>query len=95
MNRPGPGLAALERLCARIEADPASGEALLLYGFLKSLQMEQRGAVFALARLRLLDAEARAEVYAVMELYARQAHRDPAWQALVERMDALVAASAR
>lgn len=85
-----PGLEALERACRRIEAAPESGAALLLYGLLKTMQMEPRGSPFALTRLRLLDADTRTLVYELMELHARQANRLPRWQALVRRMDEVV-----
>ena len=85
-----PDLAPLERICERIEAAPQSGVSLLLYGLLKSMQMEQRGCLFALTRLRMLDADTRALVYALMELHAQQANHSPEWMALVERMDEVV-----
>jgi hypothetical protein len=85
-----PDLAPLERICERIEAAPEGGVSLLLYGLLKSMQMEERGCLFALARLRMLDADTRALVYALMELHAQQANRMPEWAALVERMDEAV-----
>lgn len=89
-----PDLSPLERICARIEAAPESGVALLLYGMLKGMQAEQRGSLFALTRLRMLDAETRAEVYALMELYAQQANRSPRWLELVARMDDVVGGGA-
>lgn len=85
-----PDLAPLEHVCDRIEAAPESGVSLLLYGLLKSMQMEQRGCLFALTRLRMLDADTRTLVYALMELHAQQANRLPRWVALVERMDEVV-----
>lgn len=87
-------LTPLERICARIEAGPESGEGLLLYGLLKGMQMEQRGGLFALARLRMLEAETRVEVYALMELYAQFANRAPRWMAWVEKMDEVVGGTA-
>lgn len=87
-------LAALERACALIERAPQSGVALLLYGLLKTMETEQRGSPFALTRLRMIDEETRALVYALMESYARQANRSPRWQALVQRMDEVIAQGA-
>lgn len=85
-----PDLEPLARICERIEAAPESGVALLLYGLLKSMQIEERGCPFALTRLRMLDADMRALVYALMELHAQQINRSPQWLAMVERMDAVV-----
>jgi DNA polymerase III psi subunit len=85
-----PDLAPLEQVCERIEAAPESGVSLLLYGLLKSMQVEERGCPFALTRLRMLDADTRTLVYALMELHAQQANRSPEWVALVERMDEVV-----
>lgn len=83
-------LTPLERVCARIEAAPESGAALLLYGLLKGMQIEQRGSPFALTRLRMLDAETRADVYALLELFALQANRSPQWAVALARMDEAV-----
>ncbi|MEJ2632386.1 MAG: hypothetical protein P8014_10725 [Acidihalobacter sp.] len=85
-----PDLAPLENICERIEAAPEGGVSLLLYGLLKSMQMEERGCLFALVRLRMLDADTRALVYALMELHAQQANLLPEWAALVERTDEVV-----
>ena len=83
-------LTPLESVCKHIEAAPQSGVSLLLYGLLKSMQVEERGCPFALTRLRMLDADTRTLVYALMELHAQQANRSPGWMALVERMDEVV-----
>jgi DNA polymerase III psi subunit len=85
-----PDLKPLESVCERIEAAPESGVSLLLYGLLKSMQIEERGCPFALTRLRMLDADTRTLVYALMELHAQQANHSPEWMALVERMDEVV-----
>ncbi|APZ42762.1 hypothetical protein [Acidihalobacter ferrooxydans] len=88
-------LAPLRRVCARIEAAPTSGIGLMLYGLLKGMQVEQRGSPFALTRLRMLEADVRADVYALMELFAQQANHAPEWMAMLARMDELVGAEAR
>ena len=82
--------APLERIVGLVEAAPQRGVPLILYGLVKAMTLDERGCVFALSRLRDLDAATREQVYALMELYVAGGHRDPRWQAAVARLDAAV-----
>lgn len=80
----------LEDIAALIETAPQRGVPLILYGLVKAMTLDERGCVFALSRLRELDAPTRERVYALMELYVAGGNRDPRWLATVARLDAAV-----
>ena len=78
---------ALEQVTRQVEANPERSSALILYGLVKSMDMEERGCVFALARLKELDAETRQLVYELMEFMAEGGTGGADWRAAVARMD--------
>lgn len=81
-----------ERIVARIESEPRSGSALLLYGLLRSVLASGERALLALGQLRRLSPADRALVYELLEAYASEGLTDPAWEAALGRLDRLMQA---
>lgn len=86
-----PDFSAMERLVERVESAPERAAPLILYGLVKAMSLDARGCVFALSRLRELDAEHRQLAYALMELYVAGGNRQPRWAEAIARLDAAVA----
>ena len=78
---------ALEAVTQIIEAEPRSGQALLLYALVKTLSTET-GHAYTLNKLREIDPENRQLCYTLMELMAREYNQSADWQVAVARMDA-------
>ena len=82
----------LEQVTAQIAEAPHSAEALTLYALVSTLEFEQAGYVFKLAKLRDLSAQQRQLAYGLIELMADGNNTGPDWESFKERMDALVRA---
>ncbi len=80
----------LERLVARVEADPQGGDGLLLYALASTLRMENSGYLYLLRKLRDLSPEGRRLAYDLMELMACGGNAGPAWEAALDRLDAAI-----
>ncbi len=77
----------LARLVAKIEAEPHSGQSLLLFALAKTLDMPRGGHMYMLQKLREMTPETRAMAYALMELMAEGGNAGPEWEAAVARME--------
>jgi hypothetical protein len=75
----------LEATIRRIETDPHSGQSLLLYGLLSTLDAERSGCLFRLVKLREMDEASRELAYGLMELMARDGNSGPEWEAALSR----------
>ncbi len=80
----------LDEVVTLVEAEPRSGQSLLFYALIKTLDTEQGGYMYMLKKLREFTPENRVHVYALMELMAREGNRGEAWQAAVARMDTAI-----
>ena len=80
----------IERITHRIEADPRSGAALILYGLVRSAAVSGDRTMLALERLRQLGADERALVYELLEAYACGELGGQDWAAAVARLDRLI-----
>lgn len=78
---------ALETAVERIEADPRSGQSLLLYALTKTLSIPQGGHSYLLTKLKEMNPDTRQTAYGLMELMATGGSADPRWKAAEERMD--------
>jgi hypothetical protein len=78
---------ALDRTVTRIEADPRSGQSLLLYALLKTLDIPQGGHAYLLSKLKEMNPDSRELAYGLMELMASGGRADPRWPDLVARID--------
>ncbi|MEJ2508897.1 MAG: hypothetical protein P8009_05375 [Gammaproteobacteria bacterium] len=80
----------LEAVARLVEADPRSGQALLFYALLKTLDTEQGGHMYMLRKLRELSPENRRLAYGLMELMAQESNRGAAWEDVLARVDQAV-----
>ncbi|VAX12229.1 hypothetical protein MNBD_GAMMA24-1398 [hydrothermal vent metagenome] len=77
----------LEQVIALIEANPRSGQALLLYALCKTLDIEKSGHMYRLGKLVDMTPANRQLSYALMELMSLGENRGEAWDAALVRMD--------
>jgi hypothetical protein len=80
----------LQQILALMDADPHSGDSLLLYALVSTLRMENTGYMYSLRRLRDLSPDGRRLAYALMELMAEGGNRGGAWDEAVAAMDAAI-----
>jgi len=77
----------LQRVIAKIEADPHSGQSLLLFALAKTLDMPRGGHMYMLQKLREMTPDTRAMAYALMEHMAEGRNTGPEWDAAIARME--------
>lgn len=77
----------LQRVVARIEADPHSGQALLLFALVKTLDMPKGGHMYMLKKLQEMTPGTRELAYGLMEQMAEQGNRGNVWQEAIARME--------
>lgn len=83
-------LTVLDRVVALIESDPRSGQALLLYGLVSTLDTEKGGCMYMLKKLSDMAADNRRLAYGLMELAACGGTRSPQWQSAVARVESAI-----
>jgi hypothetical protein len=83
----------LGEVVAEIATAPHSAAALTLYALASTLEFEQAGYLFKLAKLRDLSEDQRRQAYGLMELMARGANRGDAWEHAKQEMDRLIRSS--
>ncbi len=77
----------VEQVVAVIEANPRSGQALLLYALCKTLDIEKGGHMYMLRKLVDMSPANRQLSYALMELMSLGKNRGQVWDAALMRMD--------
>jgi hypothetical protein len=80
----------LREVVAEISAAPHSAASLTLYALMSTLEYEQAGYLFKLAKLRDLSAGQRQLAYRLMDLMAAGANAGDEWRNAKCEMDALV-----
>ena len=80
----------LDEVAALVEADPRSGQSMLFYALIKTLDVEQGGYMYMLKKLREFTPENRPRVYALMELMAGGHNQGEVWQDTIMRMDTAI-----
>jgi hypothetical protein len=83
----------LREVVAEISAAPHSAASLTLYALVSTLEFDQAGCLFKLAKLRDLSADQRRLAYRLMDLMADGANAGDDWQMAKRKMDALVRAA--
>lgn len=77
----------LQATAERIEADPRSGQSLLLYALVKTLSIPQGGHSYLLTKLKEMNPDTRRLAYGLMELMAQGGTAQSDWVDTVTRMD--------
>ncbi len=80
-------LTPLNQTLERVEADPRSGQSLLLYALMKTLSISQGGHSYLLTKLKEMEPDTRQLAYGLMELMAQGATAKEAWQLAEAKMD--------
>jgi hypothetical protein len=80
----------LESIYQIIKAQPHSGQSLLLFALLKTLDVQQGGHMYLLGKLKELTPENRQLAYAVMEMMASNKIYDENWQTKLQLIEAAI-----
>lgn len=70
-----------------INANPRSGQALLLFALVKTLDIEKGGHMYMLSKLKDMTPENRQLAFQLMALMAENKIHDDAWRQAVESME--------
>jgi hypothetical protein len=84
-------ISALHSARDRIQADPRSGQSLLLYALIKTLSIPQGGHAYLLTKLKEMNPDTRQLAYALMELMAQGGATRVEWNEAVAQTDAAIA----
>lgn len=82
--------AALEEITQQISNDPRSGQSLLLFALLATLNVEKTGHMYMLGKLKEFTPENRQLAYAVIEMMANNEIGDEAWHQEYEKMETAI-----
>lgn len=77
----------LDKITEQIVNDPRSGQSLLLFALLATLNVEKTGHMYMLAKLKEFTPENRQLAYAVIELMAKNEIGNEAWQQAYAKME--------
>jgi hypothetical protein len=80
----------LNKVTTTIEAEPHSGQSLLLFALVSTLNIEKTGHMYMLAKLKEFTPENRQLAYRLMEMMACGHIHDAAWEAAFARMEAAI-----
>lgn len=76
----------LENVVQKIIEDPRSGQSLLLFALVSTLNIEKTGHMYMLGKLKEFTEENRQLAYGVIEMMARNEVGNEAWQSAVNKM---------
>lgn len=71
------------KITEQIKNDPKSGQSLLLFALIKTLDTPKGGHLYLLKKLSEFTAENRELVYALMEVTAKQENTGSQWESMV------------
>lgn len=77
----------LDKITEQIVNDPRSGQSLLLFALLATLNVEKTGHMYMLAKLKEFTPENRQLAYAVIELMAKNEIGNEAWHQAYAKME--------
>lgn len=80
----------LEQVLQQIENDPRSGQSLLLFALMSTLNIEKTGHMYLLSKLKEFTPENRQLAYALMELMANNETGNEAWHTAMAKMTAAI-----
>lgn len=81
----------LEETLRRVEADPRSGQSLLLYALFKTLCPDRGGHNYLLTKLKEMNPDTREVAFALMEAMARGEYPATQWSEMEQRLDRAIA----
>lgn len=77
----------LDKIKQQIVDDPRSGQSLLLFALLATLNVEKTGHMYMLGKLKEFTPENRQLAYAVLELMAKNEIDNEAWHQAYAQME--------
>jgi len=80
----------LEEITQQISNDPRSGQSLLLFALMATLNVEKTGHMYMLGKLKEFTPENRQLAYAVIEMMANNEIGDQAWQKAYDQMETAI-----
>lgn len=80
----------LEKITQVIMNDPRSGQSLLLFALVATLNVEKTGHMYMLGKLKEFTAENRQLAYEVIELMARNECGREIWQQAFNKMEVAI-----
>lgn len=80
----------LENITQKIIDDPRSGQSLLLFALVATLNVEKTGHMYMLGKLKEFSSENRQLAYAVIELMASNECSSKTWQQAFSKMEAAI-----
>ena len=80
----------LEKITQQIVDDPRSGQSLLLFALVATLNVEKGGHLYMLAKLKEFTPENRQLAYDVIELMAQNETGNAAWNQAYSKMEAAI-----
>lgn len=80
----------LDKISQKIIDDPRSGQSLLLFALLATLNVDKGGHLYMLAKLKEFTPENRQLAYAVIELMANNEAGNDAWNQAYVKMEAAI-----
>ena len=80
----------LEKITQEITSDPRSGQSLLLFALMATLNVEKTGHMYMLGKLKEFTPENRKLAYDVIELMACGEIGNEAWHQAYSRMEAAI-----
>ncbi len=75
------------KITQQIKDDPKSGQSLLLFALIKTLDTPKGGHLYLLKKLAEFTPENRELVYALMEVTAKAENNGAEWQAMVAAVE--------
>ena len=80
----------LEKITQKITNDPRSGQSLLLFALVATLNVEKTGHMYMLGKLKEFTPENRQLAYDVIELMARNEISRESWQRAFSNMETAI-----
>ena len=80
----------IEKIKQQIEDDPRSGQSLLLFALLATLNVEKTGHMYMLGKLKEFTPENRQLAYGVIEMMANNEIGDDVWNEAYAKMEAAI-----
>ena len=80
----------LEKITQEITGDPRSGQSLLLFALMATLNVEKTGHMYLLGKLKEFTPENRQLAYGVIELMANNEIGNDAWHKAYADMEAAI-----
>ena len=80
----------LEEVYAIIKESPHSGQSLLLFALMKTLDIQKGGHMFLLGKLKDMEPATRQLAYGLMELMCENKTLSEEWQVMLQKVESVI-----